>query len=86
MFSHFLTPSLSLSPLSLPPSLPPSLPLSPCSGAEALPDIDVVKKKFVINLVLPSGDQTGELRLIFETVSLIICTHRGRRVTSGPIT
>ena len=41
----------------------------PMLGAEALPDIDAVKKKFVINLVLPSSDQTGELRLIFETVS-----------------
>ena len=39
------------------------------AGAEALPDIDVVKRKFVINLVLPSSDQAGELRLIFETVS-----------------
>ena len=39
------------------------------AGAEALSDMDMVKKKFVINLVMPSSDQTGELRLIFETVS-----------------
>ncbi|CAI8055859.1 Fermitin family homolog 1 [Geodia barretti] len=37
------------------------------TGAEALSDMDMVKKKFVINLVMPSSDQTGELRLIFET-------------------
>jgi hypothetical protein len=37
------------------------------TGAEALPDIDVAKRRFIINLVLPSSDQSGELRLIFET-------------------
>ena len=37
-------------------------------GAEALPDIDVGKRKFNINIVMPSSDQTGELRLSFETV------------------
>ena len=38
------------------------------SGAEALPDIEVGKRKFNINIVMPSSDQTGELRLSFETV------------------
>ena len=37
-------------------------------GAEALPDIEVGKRKFNINIVMPSSDQTGELRLSFETV------------------
>lgn len=36
------------------------------TGAEALPDLDVAKKKFSINIILPSSDETGEFRLTFE--------------------
>ena len=38
-------------------------------GAEAIPDIDVGKKKFALNIMLPSSDETGEIRLVFDTVS-----------------
>ena len=38
-------------------------------GAEVFPDIDVGKRKFAMNIVPPTSDQSGELRLAFETVS-----------------
>ena len=39
------------------------------TGAEAIPDVDVSKKKFAMNIILPSSDETGEIRLVFENVS-----------------
>ena len=39
------------------------------TGAEAIPDVDVSKKKFAMNIILPSSDETGEIRLVFESVS-----------------
>ena len=47
--------------------------LSP--GAEAIPDIDVAKKRFAMNIILPSSDETGEIRLVFDSVSrqLFLC-------------
>lgn len=41
---------------------------SSTAGAEAIPDIDVSKKKFAMNIILPSSDETGEIRLVFESV------------------
>ena len=38
------------------------------TGAESLPDVDVGKKKFALNIILPSSDETGEIRLLFENV------------------
>eukprot|EP00731_Ephydatia_muelleri_P038146 Em0666g2a len=35
--------------------------------SEAVPDVDVSKKKFGMNIILPSSDETGELRLTFDT-------------------
>lgn len=40
------------------------------TGAEAIPDVDVGKRKYAMNIILPSSDETGEIRLIFENVSL----------------
>jgi len=37
------------------------------TGAEAIPDIDVGKKRFSMNIMLPSSDETGEIRLVFDT-------------------
>lgn len=37
------------------------------TGAEAIPDVDVSKKKFAMNIILPSSDETGEIRLVFES-------------------
>lgn len=39
------------------------------TGAEAIPDVDVSRKKFAMNIILPSSDETGEIRLLFESVS-----------------
>ena len=39
------------------------------TGAEAIPDVDVGKKRFAMNIILPSSDETGEIRLVFESVS-----------------
>ena len=39
------------------------------TGAEAIPDVDVSKKRFAMNIILPSSDETGEIRLVFENVS-----------------
>ncbi len=39
------------------------------TGAESIPDVDVGKKKFALNIILPSSDDTGEIRLVFENVS-----------------
>ena len=41
------------------------------TGAEAIPDVDVSKKKFAMNIILPSSDETGEIRLVFENVSIV---------------
>lgn len=38
------------------------------TGAEAIPDVDVGKRKYAMNIILPSSDETGEIRLIFENV------------------
>ena len=38
------------------------------TGAESIPDVDVGKKKFALNIILPSSDDTGEIRLVFENV------------------
>lgn len=38
-------------------------------GAEAIPDVDISKKRFAMNIILPSSDETGEIRLVFENVS-----------------
>lgn len=43
------------------------------TGAEAIPDVDVSKKRFAMNIILPSSDETGEIRLVFESVSY--CVH-----------
>ena len=40
------------------------------TGAEAIPDIDVSKKRFAMNIMLPSSDETGEIRLAFENVRM----------------
>lgn len=37
------------------------------TGAEAIPDIDVAKKRFAMNIMLPSSDETGEIRLLFDS-------------------
>ena len=34
--------------------------------------MDVSKKKFGMNIILPSSDETGELRLTFDTVSVLL--------------
>lgn len=39
------------------------------TGAEAIPDVDVGKRKFAMNIILPSSDETGEIRLLFDSVS-----------------
>ncbi len=39
------------------------------TGAESLPDVDVSKRKYALNIILPSSDETGEIRLLFENVS-----------------
>ena len=41
------------------------------TGAEAIPDVDVGKKKYAMNIILPSSDETGEIRLLFESVSVL---------------
>ena len=38
------------------------------TGAESLPDVDVGKRKYALNIILPSSDETGEIRLVFENV------------------
>ena len=38
------------------------------TGAESLPDVDVGKRKYALNIILPSSDETGEIRLGFENV------------------
>ena len=38
------------------------------TGAEAIPDLEVAKRKFAFNIVLPSSDETGEIRLTLDTV------------------
>ena len=48
------------------------------TGAEAIPDVDVSKKKFAMNIILPSSDETGEIRLVFESVSQILPPCRTR--------
>ena len=37
-------------------------------GAEAVPDLDLTKRKFCFNIILPSSDEAKELRLYFDTV------------------
>lgn len=37
------------------------------TGAETIPDVDVSKKKFAMNIILPSSDETGEIRLVFDS-------------------
>ena len=44
------------------------------TGAESFPDIDLGKKRFALNIILPSSDETGEIRLVFENVSCH-CVH-----------
>jgi hypothetical protein len=39
------------------------------TGAESIPDVDVGKKRYALNIILPSSDETGEIRLVFENVS-----------------
>ena len=41
------------------------------TGAEAIPDVDVSKKRYAMNIILPSSDETGEIRLVFENVSCV---------------
>ena len=55
---HFHT-TCSLSASSLPSLL----------GAEAIPELDVSKRKYIFRILLPSSDDTGEIRLFFDTVS-----------------
>lgn len=38
------------------------------TGAESIPDVDVGKRRFALNIILPSSDDTGEIRLVFENV------------------
>ena len=38
------------------------------TGAESIPDVDVGKKRYALNIILPSSDDTGEIRLVFENV------------------
>ncbi len=51
------------------------------TGAEAIPDVDVSKRKFAMNIILPSSDETGEIRLVFESVSLSL----PRRMSNGTL-
>ena len=55
------------------------------SGAEAIPDIDVAKKRFAMNIMLPSSDETGEIRLLFDSVSwqLFLCNRDYARREPG---
>ena len=39
------------------------------TGAESIPDVDVGKKRYALNIILPSSDDTGEIKLVFENVS-----------------
>lgn len=41
------------------------------TGAESIPDVDVGKKRYALNIILPSSDDTGEIRLVFENVCYI---------------
>lgn len=43
------------------------------TGAESIPDVDVGRKRFALNIILPSSDDTGEIRLVFENVSCVVC-------------
>lgn len=42
------------------------------TGAESLPDVDVGKRKYALNIILPSSDETGEIRLVFENVNALV--------------
>ena len=59
MYMSFLHFHNSLSASSLPSLL----------GAEAIPELDVSKRKYIFRILLPSSDDTGEIRLFFDTVS-----------------
>ena len=37
-------------------------------GAEAIPDLDIAKRKYCFRILLPSSDETGEVRMYFDTV------------------
>jgi hypothetical protein len=43
-------------------------------GSEIAPDLDIPKRKFCFNLILPTSDETREIRLYFDTVSLPLIT------------
>ncbi|XP_003384623.1 PREDICTED: fermitin family homolog 2-like [Amphimedon queenslandica] len=38
------------------------------TGAEAVPDLDLTKRKYCFNVLLPTSDENKELRLYFDTV------------------
>ena len=40
-------------------------------GAKAVPDVDVNRGRYAMNIIMPSSEETDEFRLTFESVSLV---------------